>query len=142
MSHVVTNKFKYESSIGGVDLSTDTLKIALIDNIFIASSDDQISDINYFSAISADWESTGTGYTAGGAELSAADVYQDNINNRVIFSASDVAWNSSSISAYGAIIYRPTDSLAIVVIDFGSVKRSVNSPLDISWSSNGIMNLI
>ena len=141
MANVVMNKFKTENMRGNVNLASDTINVALINNIWGVSSSDQLDDLDYFSSISATWETTGTGYTAGGSALTGTAVVEDDTGNRGIFSASDVTWTTATVSAYGAALYRPSDSLLVCLIDFSGQKSSTSGDFKIQWNANGILNL-
>jgi hypothetical protein len=141
MANVVMNKFKYQSGIAGVNLASNPLKVALINNTFYTSSTDQLADIPSFSAVQTLYETSGTGYTAGGITLSGCAVTENDTLNKMVFDADDVIWSTSTITAYGAFIYRISDSLPICLIDFVTSKTSTAGDFDISWNAAGIINL-
>jgi len=141
MASVVMTKFKYESGIAGINLSADPLKVALIDNIFTTSAVSAIANTSDWGDVSATWEITGTGYTAGGAALTGCNVIENDSLTKMVFSATDVTWSSSTVNAYGATIYRISDRLPVCAIDFGGVKSSVVGNFTIQWNSNGVLNL-
>jgi hypothetical protein len=142
MSNVIMNNFKAENAKGNVDLENDTIYVSLVDDIFNASASDVLADIDSWADISATWESVGSGYTAGGEALTAQAVVIDDVNNRAVFSASDISWPASTIDAYGCAIRRSSDNLLISLIDFGGLKSSVGGIFDLAWNpNNGIMTL-
>lgn len=105
-----------------MDLSTDTLKIAL----FNSSLDPETNRDVYtqFSDVSAD-EVNGTGYTAGGVALSNVAVSLDATNHVVKLTADDPAWENATITAHYAIIYDVTaGNLLIGFVDFGEDKSA------------------
>jgi hypothetical protein len=140
MSNVITNVYKYESSIGNFTPSAASdYAFALLNDIFTPSSVDALSDINTFSGdLQSQWEASGIGYTSGGATLTGNNMYRDDTNNRACFSADDVSWTASTINAYGGVLYRKSDSMVICFIDFGQVKTSVAGNFDVHWNSAGI----
>ena len=141
MANVVMNRFKAQS-MAGIDLTASSaLKCALIGNIFASSAAAAIADIQSFSAISAAWEVSGTSYTAGGATLTGTGVSEDDIGDKGAFSAANVTWPTATISAYGAFIYRVSDSFPVCAIDFGVVKTSTAGDFTIQWNALGIINL-
>ena len=141
MANVVVNKFKLQSMEAGINLTTpSTLKCALLQNIFASGSD--LADIQSFSAIQAQWEVSGTtNYNAGGASLSGCTVTEDDANNKSIFDADDVTWPTATVTAYGACIYRASDSLPICFVDFSGAKTSTAGDFTIQWNANGIVTL-
>lgn len=143
MANVVCNKFKKNSMISSIDLtSAGTLKVALLQNIWGTSSTTQLADVAAFSAISAAWEVSGTtNYTAGGITLSGASVTQDDAGDKSVFDANDVVWSTVTVTTYGCMIYRVSDSLPICFVDFSGVKTATAGDFTIQWSTNGIVTL-
>jgi len=142
MANVVINRFKTQSMAAGIDLTAvGALKCALLNDIFSVSASSDIADIPSFSAISSSWEASGTSYSAGGAVLSATGVSEDDVGEKGIFSAANVTWPTATITAYGAFIYRESDSFPICAIDFGGAKTSTAGDFTIQWNAAGIINL-
>ena len=141
MANVVINRFKTQSMAAGIDLTAaGTLKCALLNDIFTASAS-VIADIQSFSAISSVWEASGVNYSAGGVVLSATGVSEDDAGEKGIFSAANVTWATATITAYGAFIYRASDSFPVCAIDFGGAKTSTAGDFTIQWNALGIINL-
>ena len=87
-------------------------------------------------------EVTGTGYTAGGAELTNKSISES--TKVTTFDADDVTWSSSTITARYAVIYddtptNDTDKKLIAYIDFGEDKSSENGNFTLQWDSDGII---
>lgn len=142
MANVVMNRFKTQSMAAGIDLTAaGTLKCALLNDIFSVSGLPVLSDIQAFSAISSAWEASGVAYNPGGAVLSATGVSEDDGFEKGIFSAANVTWATATITAYGAFIYRESDSFPICAIDFGGAKTSTAGDFTIQWNAAGIINL-
>lgn len=141
MAHAVMNKFKSESMKGNVDAESDPLYMALVGDIFSVSSVDQMSDIDYWSDISASWEISGTGYSANGQQMQNVGITENDVDNRAIMSASDVSWSNSTLSSYGAAIYRSTDNLLVTLLDFGGVRSSTSAPFTVAAGPNGFLVL-
>jgi hypothetical protein len=124
---------------GGIDLDTDTIKVALVTSTYTPDIDahDNFDDITN--------EVTGTGYTAGGATLGSVTVTVDNTDDEGVFDAADTSWTSSTITARGAVIYKSTGTAStsklICYVDFGSNITSTASTFQITWNSEGILNL-
>lgn len=124
---------------GGIDLDTDTIKVALVTSSYTPDQDAH----DFFDDITN--EVVGTGYTAGGAALANKAVTADNTDNEGVFDADDLTWAASTITARGAVIYKSTGtastSAIIAYIDFGSDKTSSSGNFTIQFAAEGILNL-
>lgn len=137
MASVIYNSAKVRLINGGIDLDTDTIKVALVTSSYTPNIDTN----TFFSDVTN--EVVGTGYTAGGATLTGATVTQDNTNDRAVFDANDTSWTNATFTARGAVIYKSTGTAAtsplIMYVDFGVDKiYSVETAL-IQWNTLGIM---
>lgn len=139
MADVIYNNFKKNIMNGGIDLDTDTIKVALVTSSYTPDQDTH----EFFSSVTN--EVVGTGYTAGGATLAGKAVTADNTDNEGVFDADDVVWTTSTITARGAVLYKSTGtagtSALIAYIDFGSDKISTAGSFTIAWNAEGILNL-
>lgn len=139
MADTIYNSFKRDIMNGGIDLDTDTIKVALVTSTYTVDQDvhDNFDDITN--------EVTGTGYTAGGATLASVTVTVDNTDNEGVFDAADVTWSTSTITARGAIVYKSTGvastSKLICFLDFTTDKTSTAGDFVIQWGAEGILNL-
>lgn len=139
MADVIYNSFKMYIMNGGIDLDTDTIKVALVTSSYTPDQDahDHFDDISN--------EVTGTGYTAGGKTITTPAVTQDNSGNKGVFDGDDVSWTTSTITARGAILYKSTGTAStsplIAYIDFGGDKVSTAGTFTIQWNASGILNL-
>lgn len=139
MADVIYNNFKKLIMNGGIDLDTDTIKVALVTSAYTPDQDlhDFFDDVTN--------EVSGTGYSAGGASLANKAVTADNTDNEGVFDADDVTWSTSTITARGAVIYKSTGtastSALICYLDFGSDKTSTAGNFTIQWNAEGILNL-
>lgn len=139
MANVIYNSFKQNIANGGIDLDTDTIKVALVTSSYSADQDnhDNFDDVT--------GEVSGTGYTAGGATLANKTVTLNTTTDRAIFDADNVSWAASSITARGAVVYKSTGTAStsrlICYIDFGEDKTSSSGTFTISWSADGILYL-
>ncbi len=137
MANVFYDNAKKNLWNGTVNLASDTLKVALVTGY----TPNQATDQYWADAVAN--EVTGTGYTAGGATLSGQSVTADTVNHRGKFTASNVTWSSSTITATGAVIYKSTGNNAtsplVGFIDFGGTKSSSSGNFTIQWdATNGI----
>lgn len=139
MANLVYNNFKKNIMNGGIDLDTDTIKVALVTSTYTPNEDTH----EFFSSVTN--EVTGTGYTAGGATLANKTVTADTTDNEGVFDADDVTWASSTITARGAVVYKSTGTAGtsplIAYIDFTTDKVSTGGDFKITWGAEGIVNL-
>jgi hypothetical protein len=141
MASLIYNSYKLKliDNSTKIDLSSDTIKVALVTSTYTPSADNH----DFFNDITN--EVVGTGYTAGGATLASKTTTQDNTDDEAVFDAADVTWTTSSITARGAVIYKSTGvsstSPLIAYIDFGSDKSSDGGTFQITWNSEGIVNI-
>lgn len=139
MADIIFNAFKANIMNGGIDLDTNTIKVALFTSSFAPNQDteEDFADVTN--------EVSGTGYTAGGAAIANKVVSIDDTDNEGVFDGDDVTWSTSTITARGAVIYKDTGtastSLLICYLDFGSDKSSSAGNFTIQWGSEGILNL-
>jgi hypothetical protein len=133
MASLVYDNYRTTQMNGGINLSTDTIKVAL----FTASYTPAASD-TFLSGIIAN-ETSGTGYTTGGQNIATQVVTQNSTTHLTFFNGVDNQWTASSISARYAVIYKYTGSNStsplIVCIDLGSTKTTVNDIFYIAWNS-------
>jgi len=138
---MIYNKFKMEALKGSIDLSTDTIKVALLDSGYTPNIDTDI----FWDDVSAN-EITGANYTTGGETITTPTVTQDNTDNEGVFGGDDIVWTNAvgTITARYAVMYKDTGvagtSPLIEYIDFGADKTSENENFSISWSAEGIIN--
>ena len=138
---MIYNKFKMEALKGSIDLSTDTIKVALLDSGYTPNIDTDI----FWDDVSAN-EITCANYTTGGETITTPTVTQDNTDNEGVFGGDDIVWTNAvgTITARYAVMYKDTGvagtSPLIEYIDFGADKTSENENFSISWSAEGIIN--
>jgi hypothetical protein len=126
----LTNSFKQEMLQAGQNIITDTLYMSLytaFSNIGPLTTEYTTTD-----------EITGTGYTAGGAQVTGATLNTDIQTGTVYVNFDNVSWPGASFTARGALIYNVTQSNAsVAVLDFGSDKtfNSVNNTVTMPVNS-------
>jgi hypothetical protein len=134
MTDGIFNIFKANCFSGGHALSSDTLKVALIDNSYS------------FSGASVVWtdiqsaQITGTGYTSGGATLSNASI---TLGDTTKFDADDVSWTSGTFSCSGAVVYNDTSTNKdlICYFDFGGNQSVSTGTFTLQFDTDGILTL-
>lgn len=139
MADVIYNAFKKNIMNGGIDLDTNTIKVALVTSTYTPNQDthEDFADVTN--------EVSGTGYTAGGATLASVAITADNTDNEGVFDAADVTWSTSTITARGAVIYKSTgvaaNDLLICYLDFSTDQSSSAGDFTLQWNAEGILNL-
>lgn len=142
MASLVYNRFKYQqlgdTGVTPINLKTDTIKVALVTSSYSPSADSH----DFFDDVTN--EVSGTGYSAGGNTLTVT-TSQDNTDDEGVFDAADTSWTTSDITARGAVIYKSTGTAStsplICYIDFGADYTSVGGTFQITFASEGIINL-
>jgi len=113
--------FKFNLFSGAEDFndpSPYTYKIAL----YNANADLNSTTVAYTTTN----EVIGTGYTAGGINLTPV-VGSDTTNNVAYVSFANVTWDPASFTCRGALIYNSTTGAAVAVLNFGSDKTATTS---------------
>lgn len=120
ITQAMCTSFKVALLNGEMDFSSDTaqtFKIAL----YTSSATLDATTTAY----SATNEVSGTGYTAGGEELTIS-ANPTSSGTTAYLDFSDVTWTSATITARGALIYKADGATnpAVAVLDFGADKSS------------------
>lgn len=135
MASVTYHIFKLDLMTNDVNLSGDTINVALLTSAYTISQGHQT-----FNEISAGNEVVGSGYTAGGEALTSLNI--TSAASEAQWDAADVTWSSSTITARYAVIYSVTNNNRLIcVIDFVTDKSSSNGDFTIQWNAQGIINL-
>jgi hypothetical protein len=111
----LTNSFKQDMLQAGQNIITDTLYMSLYTGF---------SDIGPLTtAYTATNEVVGTGYTAGGVQVTGAVLSTDTTTGIVYVNFNNVSWPGANFTARGALIYNTSKSnKSVLVLDFGSDK--------------------
>tara|TARA_R110000868_G_scaffold106002_3_gene290938 strand:+ start:410 stop:829 length:420 start_codon:yes stop_codon:yes gene_type:complete len=119
IQQTLTTSFKLGMVQAEQDLATDTLYIAL----YTAFSDIGPNTTEYTTTN----EIVGTGYTAGGQELTGVTI-GSNTNGVIYINFDNVVWTPAAFTCRGALIYNVTKAnKSVAVLDFGSDKTSTNT---------------
>jgi len=128
----LTNSFKQEMLQGGQNIITDTLYMAL----YTAFSDIGQLTTEYTTSN----EVTGTGYTAGGVEVTGAVLSTQTTGpnaGTVYVNFDNVSWPGANFTARGALIYNVTQSnKSVAVLDFGSDKTFSSTSNTVTMPAN------
>ena len=128
----LTNSFKQEMLQSGQDIVTDTLYMALYT---------AFSDIGQLTTVyTTSNEVTGTGYTAGGVEVTGAVLSTQTTGpaaGTVYVNFDNVSWPGANFTARGALIYNVTQSnKSVAVLDFGSDKTFSSTSNTVTMPAN------
>jgi hypothetical protein len=118
----LTNSFKREMLQAGQNIITNTLYMSL----YTAYSDIG-PETTVYTAVN---EVTGSGYTAGGKQVTGATLNTDVDTGTVYVNFNNVSWPGASFTARGALIYNVTgNNKSVLVLDFGADKsfNSINN---------------
>jgi len=134
--------FKKELMFGAHDFANgaDTFKMAL----YTSSASLNASTTAYTTSN----ETSGTGYSAGGQDLTNVDPTTSSTTAFTDFT--DETWSSSSITARGALIYNSTPNTtsisltnpAVIVLDFGADKTSTTGDFTVVFPTADASNAI
>jgi len=134
--------FKKELLFGAHDFANgaDTMKMAL----YTSSATLDASTTAY----TATNETSGTGYSAGGQDLTNVDPTSSGTTAFTDFA--DETWSTATITARGALIYNSTPNTtsialtnpSVVVLDFGSDKTSTAGDFTVIFPSADASNAI
>jgi hypothetical protein len=123
----VPDSFLAASVQGTINLSTDTIKCALIDiTSYARATDVYLADVTQVAA-------TG-GYTAGGQTVTSTVVTADTTNHWTTIVVTPATWSgATTISATGMACYSATASNRLILIsDFGATVPSSGGTYSIS----------
>jgi hypothetical protein len=127
----LTNSFKNDMLQAGQNIITGTLYMSLYTSF--ASIGPTTT------AYTTDNEVTGTGYTAGGVQVTGATINTDVDTGVVYVNFNNVSWPGASFIARGALIYNTSSSnKSVLVLDFGADKsfNAVNNTVSMPVNSS------
>lgn len=140
MASTIYNAFKSELMKGSFNLTSDTIKIALVSSSYSPNIDSHV----FFSDVTNEVSASGS-YSAGGGTLANKTVTQDNTDDEGVFDADDISFTSATITARGAVVYKSTGTAStsrlICYIDFGTDVVSTAGTFAIVFNSEGIVNI-
>jgi len=142
MASIVTHRGMYLILKGDVSLTTDTIKVMLLNSAFTP-----LATHNVISDISAS-ELSVVGYTGGfagsGRKTLASKTYtEDDAGGTATFDAADLTWTtiSSAASVYAAIVKEVTADADSPVLAYIQFTAQVGGDLPIAWHANGIFRI-
>ena len=118
IAQTLTTSFKNDLLVGGQDLSTDTLKLALY-----TANANLNADTTAYSATN---EIAGTGYTATGKILTGITIQTS--GSAVYINFSNAVWDPAAFTTRAGLIYNASKSnKSVAVLDFGSDKTCTST---------------
>ena len=136
ISQAMVTSFKQELLEGVHDFTAHTFKIALYTSSATLGA--------ATTAYAATNEVSGTGYTAGGEDLTVTGGAVSTSGTTAFIDFSDVSWTAATITARGALIYNSTvaGDPAVAVLDFGSDKTSTAGTFTVQFPTADATNAI
>lgn len=137
----VFEEFSLDIGSGVHDFTSDTLKLALIDNTSAPTAADATPTWSDYSAN----EVSGTNYTAGGASLSGV-TYTEAAGVATLDDTGNVAWSqhaSGFTDAYWAVLYNDdaASDQAICFVDLGGPVSLQDGDVTATWNASGILTV-
>lgn len=144
---VVFNELAVSLAEKKINLETDTIKLAIIDNVITPTADDTDPQWGVGSGVDYDANevSTAGGYAAGG--LSCANPALTRSGAVATFDTDDpptIAQDGSGFTdGYWGILYSDTatNKEAIGFLDLGGPVSEQAGPITISWNASGILTI-
>lgn len=123
----LSNHFKYQCFKKQIDLSSDTIKVILMDTGFVFDKDNHAT----YAQVMADELAGGNGYTQNNKTLTSQVLTEDDTDDRAEMTCDDVSWTASGGSigpTPGAILYDDSsnDNTVIGYLDFGEELTTTN----------------
>ena len=127
ITQCLTASFKQELLQGIHDFDTDVFKIAL----YTSSSDLSSATTAYTTS----GETSGTGYTAGGATLTNLGV---TLSGTTAYTSWDsYTWANSTITTAGALVYNASKAnRSVAVLNFGGTYSTSAAPFTVTFPAN------
>ena len=127
ITQCLTASFKQELLQGIHDFDTDVFKIALY-----TSSSDLSSATTIYTTVG---ETSGTGYTAGGATLTNLGV---TLSGTTAYTSWDsYTWANSTITTAGALVYNASKAnRSVAVLNFGGTYSTSAAPFTVTFPAN------
>lgn len=146
MANFIFNEAKRLMLVGGLNLSSDSLKLLPVMSNSTADANDDANTIGDIVTL----DPLDGGFVAGGVALTSQTVAEDAAGNRAYFDAADVTMTAVAAGTRqvkGLILYKTGASLnagiPIAWIDTPGFPFWTNgSNVVVTWSANGIVDLV
>jgi len=149
MADLTYNKGREAHFRGTLSMSTDTINVAFVSTAYVADKDHEYFKIAGSTVDPATLESTGAGYSTGGAVLASKASTYSSTGDLAIFDAANSTWGGLDIGTIGgAVIYKveaaTSDAVLIAYINStaaGFPLVTNGGDLTIQWSTGGILTM-
>lgn len=120
-----------------IDWLSDVIKVMLCTSAYTPNQDTHAFKTDVTNEV------TGTGYDAGGKELTGKTLAYDAATNKTTLDGDDVSWPNSTITARYAVVYDATPSLdedkpLVGYVDFGEDKSTNDGEFKVQWNIDGM----
>lgn len=134
MTITVYNGF-IEKLFQGMDLSAITVKAALLNNTYVpAKQHTTFTSINSY-------EISGSGYVAGGKDLTGVVIEELIGQDAFVMNADDVNWDPSTITARVVVVYEDATDDLICSFYMDADEISDNGLFEIQWNADGVIKV-
>lgn len=124
----------YSGDINNLDDPATDVNCALLES----SHTESLNGHETWTDVSGD-EVSGTGYDSGGQSLTSPNL--NHSSGTTTFSADDVIWNDSTITAGYAVVYEAGTGTLLTLVDFEGDETSENGDFSVEWSSGNIFSV-
>ncbi len=139
MASIIYNSFWEDLARGNIDLDTDTIKVMALTGTYTEDKDAHTKRSNLTNEVS------GTGYTAGGQQVTVS-ITKDTANDRLVITLGGATWNNSTLANVQKFAYYKSRGGAasadelIALVDAGAPVSTTNGPLTLNQSTITIQN--
>lgn len=125
-----------------VDWVNDTIKVALCTSSYTPNQDTHV----YYSDLTNEVSSSGTGYTTGGATLGTKTTNYDAATNVLSLRAAASTWSSATFTCRYAVVYKDTGvagtSPLLGYVNFGGDESVTSGTFTITWdTTDGVLKI-
>lgn len=133
MASLIYNSFLDDLAKGNIDLDSDSFKMMLVTSAYTPDKDAHLKRSSVTNEV------TGTGYTAGGATVTAS-LNKDTANDREDVTFSNPSWSTATITSRAGVIYKARGGASsadelVAYVDFGSDIASTGGTFAVTISS-------
>jgi len=123
----------YNGTFSGIDSAV--VKLALLDDTYTKDLESHIT----FSDVSESEIDETSVYEEGGQALTGVELTTTGPDT--FFTANDVVWEESNITASYAVLYEESSDSLLTVVDFEGTESSTNGDFKIEWQNGTIFEV-
>lgn len=139
VSATVYNSCKNKLMTGSFNLTSDTIKVALLTSSYTPNIDTHI----FFSDLTN--EVTSANYTTGGATLGSTVITTDTSGDFAWFDAADTTWSTVTFTYRYIVCYKSTGTAStsplMFYIDLGTDHSNAGDTAYIQWATTGLFKI-